>query len=169
MKKILTVFAILTFCFQANAQKYITAVGARIGTRFGVSLQQKVLKNSTIEGIFQTNIGGNEDVMLTALWEQHQKLIGKNLNFYYGGGFHKGWIVSKPAEFYLDDPSGISLIAGVEITFDRLNISLDYKPVLNVFSGEQFYETHTALSLRYVLIKPKKKEKNWKFWNKNKN
>ncbi len=100
------------------------------------------------------------------LWEQHQKLIGKNLNFYYGGGFHKGWIVSKSAELDLKAPTGITLIAGVEITLDRLNISLDYKPVLNVVSGERFYESQSALTLRYVLIKSKKKKKDWKFWKK---
>ncbi len=168
MKKILTIIAILSFCIQSNAQKYVTTVGARIGTRFGLSVQQKVLKHSTIEGIFQTNIGGKDDIMLTALWEQHQKLIGKRLNFYYGGGFHKGWIINKSSEYQLDDPSGVSLIAGLEVTFDRLNISLDYKPVLNVISGEQFFESHSGLTLRYVLIKEKKKKKEWKFWKKDK-
>jgi hypothetical protein len=169
MKKILTILTILSFCIQLNAQKYRTSAGARIGTRFGISVQQKILKSSTIEGIFQTNVGNKDDIMLTFLWEQHQKLIGKNLNFYYGGGLHKGWIVKKSAEFDLQDPSGVSLVAGVEITFDRLNISLDYKPLLNVFSGEQFYESHSALTLRYVFIKAKKKKKDWKFWKKKKN
>jgi hypothetical protein len=170
MKKILTIIATFSLCIQLNAQKYRTAVGARIGTRFGISVQQKVFEQSTIEGIFQTNVGNKDDIMLTFLWEQHQKLIGKRLNFYYGGGIHKGWIVNKSAKFDLKNPSGVSLIAGVEITFDRLNVSLDYKPLLNVISGEQFYESQSALTLRYVFIKSKKKKKkDWKFWKKDKN
>jgi hypothetical protein len=168
MKKLLTIVTLLSLCIQLNAQKYRTAAGARIGTRFGLSVQQKIFEKSTIEGIFQTNIGGNDDISLTFLWEQHQKLIGKNLNFYCGGGVHKGWIVSKTAEFDLKPPTGITLIAGVEITLDRLNISLDYKPQLNVVSGERFYESQSALTLRYVLIKAKKKKKDWKFWKKDK-
>lgn len=166
MKNILVLFAIVFISIPGFAQKYNTVAGVRIGARFGLTVQQRVLKNTTIEGIFQTNIGGQDDIMLTFLWEQHQKLIGKNLNFYYGGGFHKGWMVNRAAELELKDPSGISLIAGVEITLDRLNISLDYKPVLNVISGERFFESHSALSVRYVLIKSKKKKKKrWKLFN----
>lgn len=168
MKKILTVFTFFCLCIQMNAQKYQTAAGARVGSRFGLSVQQKVLKNSTIEGIFQTNIGSKDDIMLTFLWEQHNKLIGKRLNFYYGAGIHKGWIVSNSVESKLEDPSGLSLIAGLEMTLGRLNLSLDYKPVINVISGERFYESQSALSLRYVFIKAKKKKKNWKFWKKDK-
>ena len=162
---------ILTFLFITNfliAQKYVTAIGARVGTDFGLSVEQKVLENSTIEAIFQTNLGGRDDIRLTFLWEQHQKMIGKRINFYYGAGYHRGWIVSKNAELDLKDPSGITLIIGLEVTLGRVNLSLDYKPVLNVISGEQFFESQSALSIRYVLIKEKKKKKNWKFWKKDK-
>lgn len=168
MKIIPILILLLTISLPAFSQKYQTAAGARIGTDFGLTVQQKILKSSTIEGIFQTNLGGKDDVMLTFLWEQHNKLIGKRLNFYYGAGIHKGWIVNQPAESDLKDPSGVSLIAGLEMTIGRLNLSLDYKPVINVISGERFYESQSALSLRYVLIKAKKNKKNWKFWEKEK-
>ncbi len=168
MKNILIISTFLAISITSTAQKYITTIGARVGTRFGISVQQKIFEKSTVEGIFQTNIGGKDDILLTGLWEQHQKLIGKRLNFYYGGGLHKGWIVNNNLESTLENPSGISLIAGVELTLDRLNISLDYKPLLNVFGGDRFFESHSALSLRYVLIKSKKKKKDWKFWKKKK-
>ena len=174
MKKIPIISIFICLSFYNYAQKYSTTAGVRVGTDFGISVQQKILKNSTIEGIFQTNLGGKDDVMLTFLWEQHQKMIGKRINFYYGAGFHKGWIVNKNPELNLKDPSGISLIAGLEMTFGRLNLSLDYKPLLNVVNGDRFFESQSALSLRYVLIKSKKKkkkkkDKNWQFWKKDKN
>ena len=166
MKRILVLILCSTISQFAIAQKYQTAAGARVGTRFGLTIQQKILKSSTIEGIFQTNIGGKDDILLTFLWEQHNKLIGKRLNFYYGAGIHKGWILNQSVESGLKAPSGVSLIAGLEMTLGRLNLSLDYKPLVNVISGERFYESQSAISLRYVLIKAKKQKKNWKFWEK---
>ena len=174
MKKIPIILIFLILSFSNFAQKYTTSAGVRVGTDFGISVQQKIFKNSTIEGIFQTNLGGKNDIMLTFLWEQHQKMIGKRINFYYGAGIHKGWIINNDPELNLKDPSGISLIAGLEMTFGRLNLSLDYKPVVNVISGDRFFESQSALSLRYVLIKSKKKKKrkkdgDWQFWKKDRN
>ena len=102
--------------------------------------------------------------MLTVLLEQHQKLIGKRFNTYYGAGLHKGWIVD--GETDLDNPFGVTLVVGIEATMGRFNVSLDYKPVVNIFSGDQFWQSQSALSLRYVFVKPKKKKINWKFWQK---
>lgn len=169
MKKIPLLVTLLFAVSSLFAQKYVTAIGARVGTDFGLSVQQKIFDKSTIEGIFQTSLGGRENISLTFLWEQHQKVIGKRINFYYGGGLHKGWLVNKNPEIDLKAPSGVSLIAGLEVTLGRLNLSLDYKPQLNVISGERFFESQSALSIRYVLIETKKKKNDWRFWKKNKN
>ncbi len=159
MKKILIFLALSTPGIFAAAQKYQTAAGVRIGSHFGFTVKQRILKRSTIEGIFQTNLGSKDYNSLTFLWEQHQPIIGKGLNLYYGAGIHKGWMVSKYSELEIKDPAGLSLIAGLEITLGELNLSFDYKPVLNFSGGQRFFEGQSALSVRYVLIKGKKKNK----------
>lgn len=147
---------------QVDAQRYRTAVGARLGTGFGLTIQQKILKYSTIEGIFQVPLRATDDAKFTILYEEHKKLIGRRINFYYGAGFHKGWAASREDP----DPSGLTLIGGIEMSLDRLNISFDYKPNINAFSGVRFFESQSALSLRYILVKQKKKKRKWKFWKK---
>ncbi len=157
------ILAGLLFCIgEVNAQRYRTAAGVRLGSSFGISVQQKILKQSTIEGIFQAPLRANDDTKFTILYEEHKKLIGKRLNFYYGAGFHKGWAASSDDP----DPAGVSLIAGVEMSLDRLNLSMDYKPAFNAISGVRFFESQSALTLRYIIVKQKKKKINWKFWKK---
>lgn len=162
MIRILILVGCLLSFGQLSAQRYRTAVGARLGTGFGLTVQQKIFKQSTIEGIFQAPIRSTDDAKITILYEEHKKLIGKRINFYYGAGFHKGWAASREDP----DPSGATLIAGMEISLDRLNLSFDYKPSINMFSGVRFFESQSALSLRYILVKQKKKKFNWKFWKK---
>lgn len=144
------------------SQKYRTAAGIRLGNSFGLTAQQKIGKQATIEGIFQVPLRANDDAKLTFLYEEHRKLIGKRLNFYFGAGVHKGWAASKEDP----DPAGVSLIAGAEISLGNLVISTDYKPSINALSGVRFYESESAVSLRYIFVKPKKKKINWKFWQK---
>ncbi len=164
MLRFLLSFSLILIFQTLNAQRYRTAAGVRLGTGFGLSVQQRLFKQSTLEGIFQVPLRTTDDTKLTLLYEEHRKLIGKRFNFYYGAGIHKGWAASKDDP----DPSGISLIAGVEMSLDRLNLSLDYKPSLNTFSGVRFFESQSALTLRYIILKQKKKKFNWKFWKKKK-
>jgi hypothetical protein len=162
MLRIVMFFGLLFCLSETNAQRYRTAAGVRLGSNFGISVQQKVFKYATIEGIFQAPLRNTDAAIITVLYEEHRKLIGKRLNFYYGAGVHKGWASNSENL----NPSGISLIAGVEMSLDRLNLSMDYKPVLNTFSGDRFLESQSALTLRYIFIKQKKKKRNWKFWQK---
>lgn len=162
MIRLLLFVGILLGAGQAEAQRYRTAAGVRMGTGFGFTVQQKIGKQSTIEGIFQVPFRSTDETMITLLYEEHKKLLGKRLNFYYGAGFHKGWAITSE----IPDPMGISLIGGIELSFDRLNVSLDYKPAINTFSGDRFFESHSAMSLRYIFVKQKKKKVNWKFWKK---
>ena len=162
MLRILILAGLLLLVGEVNAQRYRTAAGARLGSNFGISVQQKVFKYSTIEGIFQAPLRSTDDAKFTILYEEHRKLIGKRLNFYYGAGIHKGWAASSEDP----DPSGVSLIAGIEMSLDRLNLSMDYKPAINAMSGVRFFESQSALTLRYIIVKQKKKKIKWKFWKK---
>ena len=166
MKNGILLICLLGLTTALSAQKYRTAAGVRLGNSFGLTIQQKLFKSITVEGILQTSIGGSDQSRLTILLEQHQKLLGRRINFYYGAGIHKAWYESDAELTGLKSDAGITAVTGIEATFGRLNLSVDYKPIFNVVNGERFYRGQTGMSLRYVFIKAKKRKINWKFWKK---
>ncbi len=178
--------SILAFALLASlpifAQQYMTAGGLRIGTDWGLTIQQRIAKNTTVEGIFQSSLQ-REEVMVTGLIEQHYPLIIRNLNLYFGAGLHKGFVTADlvAADEAYDDPFGISFVGGAELTIGRLNFSYDFKPVFNISGGEKTFYSQTGVSVRYVflnnkvykdLTKDKRKRERqekmdkWKFWKK---
>lgn len=152
MKKIILLSILGLAALQADAQSYITAIGARIGTDWGLTLQQRLTKRMTIEGIAESSFSRDE-VMLTGLLESHLPLISRHFNIYGGAGIHKGWSTNKKE--FVEDPFGLTLVGGAELTIGRINISYDFKPSLNLHGGERRFYTSSALSLRYVLLKDK--------------
>ena len=181
----------------ANAQSYDLAAGVRLGSEIGVSVKMRVPpvdKNFTGEFIVQSSFDGDE-VLMTLLGEQHMAVISRRLNVYTGLGMHAGWVQNELiTEDSYDAPLGVSFIGGVEVNFKRLNVSLDYKPVINVKGGERFFQSSSALTLRYmafqrndIFTSPRKKrqkqrvkkrkqkaksraksgKKGWQFWKKN--
>jgi hypothetical protein len=174
----------------ALGQAYMSAAGLRVGTDWGLTVQQRLTKSATLEGIVQSSLQ-REEIMLTVLAEQHYPVLFRGLNLYFGGGAHKGWLskTSKNEEVLrnTENPLGITLVGGAELTIGRLNISYDFKPSLNIKGGEEAFYPQTGISIRYVLldnkvykdmVKQRKKdarsEKNkqnqdrdkWKFWKK---
>lgn len=146
-----------------QAQKYRTAAGIRIGTEFGITVQQLLWDEYTLEGIIQKGFFSRVATG-TLLFEKHNKIFFKGLNFYFGAGPHYGFYTKNLEE--RKNPFGISLIGGIELRVKRLNLSFDLKPAVNIIGGDRIFDTQTALSLRYIIIKAKKKEQNWKFWEK---
>ena len=72
---------------QVQSQSYITAAGLRMGSDFGVTIQQRIISRFTVEGIVSTRAATDETTG-TLLLEMHKPLISKRVNFYMGGGFH---------------------------------------------------------------------------------
>ena len=143
---------LLAFIFAASvgmAQSYFTAAGVRVGDGFGVTLQQRIAKKVTVEGILKNNQTRNE-FSVTGLVERHVPLISRRLNFYVGIGLHKGFTNSRESDF--ESPFGVTGIGGLEFTIGKLNLSYDFKPALNLTGGEQTLYPETALSLRYVIV-----------------
>ncbi len=162
--------ACMLFLFQnTNAQAYRTAAGLRFasGKTIGLSVQQKVMDKITVEGIFQNSSANVGLTSVSLLAEMHQKILFKRLNLYYGAGIHKGWYKNSD-EQELSNPSGLATIAGLELALGRMVFSWDIQPNVNVLGGDQFLDTSTGFSLRYIFVKQKKKKKNWKFWKKKK-
>ena len=171
MKKTAIVIFLFLFIAQSNcAQSYRTAAGLRLGTGKGsgiaLSVQQRVGKYSTIEGIYQPNINDSESA-LDLIYERHHKIIFKRFNIYTGGGLHKDW---RPDNHENIDKAhfGMVGIMGGEITFKKLNVSWDYKPSYSVVGGPAHFSHDSAITLRVILVKQKKRKIKWKFWEKDK-
>ncbi len=133
---------------EATAQKYRTAAGLRVGRdNFGVTVQQKVLERTTLEGI---GLVGTREVSATLLAEQHFGLLGKSLNYYLGAGAHIGTQKNNGGF------GGFDAIAGVEykIAFVPVVLSLDVKPSVEI-SSDDWFRFPAALSVRYVLVPEK--------------
>lgn len=135
------------------AQSYNTAMGMRFGTEIGLTMQQRLTKKVTAEAIFQSSIK-NEQSSLTLLLEKHNNILGKGFNIYMGAGPHRTWYTSE--ESGATTATGLTGVAGAELTLGRINMSWDYKPQVNVWGGEKSFDSNTAISLRYVLVKKKK-------------
>lgn len=160
-----------------NAQSYNTSLGMRLGTDWGISVQQRIAKRITIEGIIQSSLQ-REEVTVTGLVEKHFPLVTRRLNVYMGAGVHKGWITPDPEFATPNNPFGLSFIGGIEFTLGRLNISYDYKPAFNLSGGDRRMYNQSGVSMRYVINKrkwrlfgkkkKKKKGNGWKFWQKKK-
>ncbi|MBK8493279.1 MAG: hypothetical protein IPL49_20955 [Saprospirales bacterium] len=150
MKRIILLSILGLLAMQVDAQSYITAIGARVGTDWGLTLQQRLTKRLTIEGIAESSFSRDE-TMLTGLVETHLPLITRHFNIYGGAGIHKGWSTNQRE--FVEDPYGVSFIGGAELTLGRFNLSYDFKPALNVVGGARKFYTTQAFSLRFVLIK----------------
>ena len=150
MKKIILAVCLTILSLISFSQSYFTAGGARLGTDWGITFQQRISKHNTAEVIFQSSLF-REELMLTGLFEHHFPVITKRLNIYLGSGFHKGFVTDNPATY--SSPYGMTAIAGAEFTIARFVISYDYKPVFNFDGGENFWYSQTGISVRYVFIK----------------
>lgn len=171
MKKISLLLFLAIFGNFLFAQSYNTAGGLRLGWELGLTAKQRVLKNTTIEGIIH-NAYRSDLTSVTVLGAQHYKVLTRRLNIFMGAGVHKGWITDDKILF--NNPAGLTVIAGAEFTVRRWNISYDFKPAINLYGGQNRIDPHTSLSLRYVFVprdsKIKRffKEKKWKVWKRKK-
>lgn len=163
MRKFLVFLAFIILHISLFGQKYRTAAGLRIGTELGLTVQQLMFENVTMEGIIQKGLF-SDIATVTVLGEVHQRIIFKGFNFYVGAGPHMGFYTKNKGDRH--NPFGVTVIGGVEMRFNRLLLSYDLKPAINVYGGDRIFDTQTALSLRYILIKAKKEKFDWKFWEK---
>lgn len=137
-----------------HSQQYTTTAGLRVGKSIGLTVNQRIARHLSIEGILQTNLSG--ETTIHGLIRQHKSILTRRANLYYGAGIHTG------------STTGIDGIMGVEATFVRINVSLDIKPVINVVrtGSSSIFQVQPAASVRYVLFKsgntPKQRERNKK-------
>ena len=155
--KCTTAILVLFFPVWLAAQSYDLAIGIRVGTEWGATAQLRLPqlhKNFVFEGIVHQAIGKDEG-SLTLLGKQHQPLLSRRINLFYGAGAHAGWNHETDMETgeAFNGPVGITGVIGLEATFKRINVGYDFKPAVNLTGGESLLYTQTAVSVRYVIAK----------------
>ena len=168
MKKALLALVLCLSVITARSQSYDAALGIRVGTEWGATAQLRIPqlhKNFVLEAIVLSAIGKDEG-SLTLLGKQHQPLLSRRLNLFYGAGAHAGWSneIDPETGLTFNGPLGLTGVVGLEATVGKVNLSYDFKPALNVRGGESVLYTHTAVSVRYVIARrndiwSKRKEK----------
>ncbi|WP_303309455.1 hypothetical protein [Hymenobacter sp. BT730] len=134
----------------AQAQKYRTAAGFRYSqSGYGLTVQQKVWEKTTLEGLA---LADTREISGTVLAERHFPILGPSLNYYFGAGGHLG--NNKDTGTF----GGFDAIAGIEykIAFTPLVISADFKPSVE-FNSADWARFPTGLSMRYIIVKEKKR------------
>ena len=132
----------------AAAQKYNTALGARLGGgNYGITLQQRVASRVTIEGIAGLR---EREYSGTVLGQYHFGILGPSLNYYFGAGGHLG--NNKDTGGF----GGFDGLVGVEykVAFLPVVLSFDFKPSYEI-NSDDYARFPTAFSIRYVFIKRK--------------
>ncbi|WP_347157516.1 hypothetical protein [Pontibacter chitinilyticus] len=141
----------------SKAQVYRTAGGVRLdGDVFGLTIQQKLHTQGTLEGILALSA---REYSGTALYEWHRPILGKRFNYYVGAGGHIGNL--KDYGVF----TGVDGIIGVEYKVNGLPflLSADVKPAVH-FHHEDWTDFSTGISIRYVFLKEKKEKKRiWPF------
>lgn len=154
-------------------QRYASAIGIRLGSNdfsrtVGLTAQQRIFKQVTLEGIIQSDF--NKNTTIHILGKKHHPIISKRFNYYYGGGFSSGWEESwlkhpetkQVLHTYGNATTGMDLIAGIEMTVASTVISLDYKPNINLAGRNEFYRGQVGISARMVLVKGREQDKRWR-------
>jgi hypothetical protein len=155
MRKLFYVFTLLFFfAITVNAQDYNTGIGIRAGTSNGLTIKHFIGTRSVIEGIFATRWQGYNFTGLFQIYDQ--AFNTPRLNWFYGFGGHIGSYRGVEHRRFDDDEKyllfGIDGIIGMEYNFSGIpfNISLDWKPSIDITGGFYPWGDEVAFSLRYI-------------------
>ncbi len=156
MKNKILFILLLSFIlsFSAKSQDYVNSVGLRAGLSQGVSFKHFVSTKDAVDGILSTRWGGFK---ITGLYERHTGAFDvDNLYFFYGAGGHIGFWNGNTTPWLNNNTGytviGIDGVIGLEYVFSEIpfNISLDWKPSLNLIGATDFRGDELALSFRFI-------------------
>ena len=148
MKKTGLLFCLISLITLASkAQDYKTAAGIRLGPNSayitaGLTIKHFLNEKAAIEGI----VGLNNGLGICGLYEIHFPIDAvKNLKWFAGAG---GYVAFRSSSTYV----GGAGIVGLDYKFEDipLNITLDWKPELNLIGGVRFESSGLGLSARYT-------------------
>jgi hypothetical protein len=138
-----------------NAQRGMleNAVGARFSFGAGVTFQRFMSDRDVLEFIAMQRKGG---ISLTGLYEAHMEAFNvRGFKWYLGGGGHINSYNNQVRGYeYLSTNTlvgGIDVIVGMEYFFPSapFQISVDWKPVINLYNGTNKELDTGGFSVRY--------------------
>jgi len=155
MRKLLISLLIVAAALTAEAQDYQTGIGFRGGLSNGLTVKHFIKSDVALEGLLTARWQGFN---ITGLYEWHAPAFSApGLYWYYGAGAHLGfWEGYSKHPWFKDDKNysvlGIDGIIGIEYNIGEIpfNISLDWKPALNIIGHTNFWGDELAFSVRYV-------------------
>jgi len=162
MKKIF--FALFTIaiisCFNsANAQDYKTAIGVRLSSSAAmvnnsISFKQFITEKTAIEGL----VSFGDPLAIGALIEFHKPLAASGLRYYYGAGGYLGFVKTYNPNKNINETDanlGAQGVIGLDYKFSNvpLNISLDWKPELNIVTDINFEPAAVGFTARFTFGK----------------
>jgi hypothetical protein len=161
MKKILVALLVSSVVFMnnADAQGYKTALGVRLSSsnamqNNSVSFKQFISEKAAIEALFTFG----DPLALGAMLELHKPLAADGLSWYYGGGGYIGFVkkLNTTTNKETTDPNfGAQGVIGLDYKFNNipLNISLDWKPELNLVNDINFEPAAIGFTARFTFGK----------------
>ena len=146
MKKTL-LFISLIISFSLKAQEYKTAVGIRLGPSSpaiapGFTIKHFLDEKHAVEGI----VGINDGIGICGLYEWHFPVTSvEHLQWFAGAGAYAAY---RSSTSYI----GGAGIIGVDYKFPDipLNISVDWKPELNLIESVGFEASGVGFSARFT-------------------
>ena len=159
MKKIMffsLFIAAIGFTTTVSAQAYKTGIGVRLSSsqamvNNSITLKHFLNERAAIEALFSFG----DPLALGALYEIHKPFSTEGLQWFYGGGgylaFVKSWNPNK-LKNETDVNVGAQGVLGLDYKFVNLplNISLDWKPELNLVSDINFEPAAIGFSARFT-------------------
>lgn len=150
MRKFLLLFVSISLIAVAGnrlqAQDYKTALGVRLSSsdaylNNSISFKYFLNESAALEGL----VSFGDPVSIGALYEIHKPLNVTNLKWFYGAGAYIGF-----------PKAGIALggtgVVGLDYKFQNIpvNLSLDWKPELNLISSVEFRPGAFGLTARFT-------------------
>ncbi len=163
MKKVFfVVFLAAALCSvttTVRAQEYKTALGVRLSSanamqNNSISIKHFFTDKMAIEGLFTFG----DPIALGALVELHKPLASSGLSYFYGAGGYMSFVKTYNPNNNKNetDPNfGAQGIIGLDYKFNNipLNLSLDWKPELNIVSDINFEPAAIGFTARFTFGK----------------
>ena len=160
MKKILfAILAMAAISSTTSAQDYKTALGVRLSSSAAmvnnsISFKQFISEKNAIEAYFSFG----EPLALGAMLEFHKPLSASGLRYFYGAGGYVGFVkvVNVNTQKTNTEPNfGAQGVIGLDYKFPNvpLNLSLDWKPELNIVSDINFEPAAIGFTARFTFGK----------------
>jgi hypothetical protein len=162
MKKVfasLFLFAIIVVANKVSAQDYKTALGVRLSSsqaivNNSISIKHFLNERTAIEGL----LSFGDPLAIGALVEIHKPLGESGVRWFYGGGGYLGFVKSYNVNLNKNETDanfGAQGVLGLDYKFANipLNLSLDWKPELNLVTDINFEPAAIGFTARFTFGK----------------